>query len=419
MSDIAIRVEGLSKAYRITAGQARKPYHTLQEDLLALPRRVLRRSIGGGGAKETLWALDDLSFDVCEGEVLGVIGRNGAGKSTLLKVLSRITEPTRGQAEIYGRVGSLLEVGTGFHQELTGRENVYLSGAILGMRREEITRRFDEIIEFAGVQQFTETPVKRYSSGMYMRLAFAVAAHLDTEILIVDEVLAVGDAEFQKKCLGKMDAVAQSGRTVLFVSHNIGAVRSLCTSALWLDQGRIRALGLTEDVTLRYFSDIEDSGPVVEVSRSQHIRGNGEVTIESASLFDEEGVAKNTYLIGEPFQLKLVYKVNQPIEGTFWMFISSLDNVTVLSSFQRDVQAAACLDRSGTIVVAIDDISILPGNYSIAAGVFDSMRAMVDWADSIINFEVLPQFHNGQPFDYRVGLVTKTFSWNLLEGGIA
>jgi lipopolysaccharide transport system ATP-binding protein len=210
-------------------------------------RQPLRRS-----SNETFWALRDVTFDIARGEVVGIIGRNGAGKSTLLKILSNITRPTQGVVDLYGRVGSLLEVGTGFHQELTGRENIYLNGAILGMKRSEITRQFDEIVAFAGVEQFLDTPVKRYSSGMYVRLAFAVAAHLEPEILIVDEVLAVGDAEFQKKCLGKMENVASSGRTVLFVSHNEAAVRRLCTSAIYLRDGQVAFTGAPEEAFAHY-----------------------------------------------------------------------------------------------------------------------------------------------------------------------
>ena len=217
--------------------------------LLQAPLRRLRRS---APRRSDFWALKDVSFEVPPGEVLGVVGRNGAGKSTLLKVLSRITEPTTGRVELRGRVGSLLEVGTGFHPELTGRENIYLNGAILGMKRREIARKFDEIVAFAEVEQFLDTPVKRYSSGMYMRLAFAVAAHLEPEILLVDEVLAVGDAEFQKKCLGKMGDVAGEGRTVLFVSHNMGAVQTVCRRALLLDHGRVKMIGPAEEVVAEY-----------------------------------------------------------------------------------------------------------------------------------------------------------------------
>lgn len=238
MTDIAIRVDNLGKKYRIGTMQTR--YNTLRDSIVRAaqwPGRVIRE--GFHSDDEIIWALKDVSFDVKKGEVLGVIGRNGAGKSTLLKILSRVTEPTVGHAEIHGWVGSLLEVGTGFHPELTGRENIFLNGAILGMKRLEIERKFDEIVDFSGVEKFIDTPVKRYSSGMYLRLAFAVAAHLEPEILVVDEVLAVGDAEFQRKCLGKMSDVAQEGRTVMFVSHNMSAILRLTEKTLVLDNGKI------------------------------------------------------------------------------------------------------------------------------------------------------------------------------------
>lgn len=238
MTEIAVRVEGLGKMYRIGA-EARRPdslWDAAKQAALS-PFDYMRRITRAPTEDETLWALKDVSFEVKRGEVLGVIGRNGAGKSTLLNILSRITEPTEGSAEINGRVGSLLEVGTGFHPELTGRENVYLNGAILGMRKDEIDRKFDQIVVFSGIDKFIDTPVKRYSSGMRVRLAFSVAAHLDPEILLIDEVLAVGDAAFQKKCLGKMGHVAREGRTVLFVSHNLSAVNSLCDRALLLAEG--------------------------------------------------------------------------------------------------------------------------------------------------------------------------------------
>ncbi|MDZ4768862.1 MAG: ABC transporter ATP-binding protein, partial [Chloroflexota bacterium] len=246
MTNIAVRVENVSKSY--TIAHEGKRYRTLREDLIALiPGRGSPRT-----TRETFWALRDVSFEVPRGEVMGIIGRNGAGKSTLLKILARITKPTTGSIDLYGRVGSLLEVGTGFHPELTGHENIYLSGTILGMRRAEIARQFDAIVDFAEVEQFLDTPVKRYSSGMYMRLAFAVAAHLEPEILIVDEVLAVGDAAFQKKSLGKMGDVAKSGRTVLFVSHNMAAVEALCSRALLLERGRTAFLGAASEAIGRY-----------------------------------------------------------------------------------------------------------------------------------------------------------------------
>jgi lipopolysaccharide transport system ATP-binding protein len=247
-----VRVEKLSKQYRIGAQET--SYGTLRESIVDAVRAPLARLRGENGKRlpETIWALRDVSFEVAPGEVVGVIGRNGAGKSTLLKVLSRITEPTTGRVDLYGRVASLLEVGTGFHPELTGRENIYLNGAILGMRKAEIERKFSEIVAFAELEKFLDTPVKRYSSGMYMRLAFAVSSHLEPEILIVDEVLAVGDAAFQKKCLGKLDEVAKEGRTVLFVSHNMLAVQSLCTRVVWLDQGEIQDQGPARQVISQY-----------------------------------------------------------------------------------------------------------------------------------------------------------------------
>jgi lipopolysaccharide transport system ATP-binding protein len=238
MTDLAIRVENLGKEYRI--GTQIDSYPTLRDtlmDVVKWPVRMLRH--GYSSSVESIWALREISFDVRQGELLGVIGRNGAGKSTLLKILSRVTEPSEGYAEIHGRVGSLLEVGTGFHPELTGRENIFLNGAILGMKRGEIESKFDEIVDFSGVEKFIDTPVKRYSSGMYLRLAFAVAAHMEPEILVVDEVLAVGDAEFQRKCLGKMGDIAQEGRTVLFVSHNMSAIQRLTKEAIVLEKGKM------------------------------------------------------------------------------------------------------------------------------------------------------------------------------------
>jgi lipopolysaccharide transport system ATP-binding protein len=255
MTDIAIRVENLSKQYRIGAATSNTNLREALVNAFKTPFRRLQRVTGSADRDETIWALKDISFEVKRGEVVGIIGRNGAGKSTILKVLSRITEPTQGFAEVQGRVGSLLEVGTGFHLELSGRENIYLNGAILGMKRVEINSKFDEIVAFAEVEKFIDTPVKHYSSGMYLRLAFAVAAHLEPEILIVDEVLAVGDARFQKKCLNKMQDVGQKGRTVLFVSHNMHAITRLCERAILLEEGRVLQDGPSPQVVRTYMSN--------------------------------------------------------------------------------------------------------------------------------------------------------------------
>ncbi len=282
MSDIVIRAEGLGKKYLIGHETKREQYTALRDVLSrtakGFARSVLEMARGGqlivGDEVEEFWALKDVSFEIKRGDVSGIVGRNGAGKSTLLKVLSRITEPTEGRVEIKGRVASLLEVGTGFHPELSGRENIYLNGAILGMTRAEIRRKFDEIVAFAEVERFLDTPVKHYSSGMYVRLAFAVAAHLEPEILIVDEVLAVGDAEFQKKCLGKMHDVAELGRTVLLVSHNMGVIASLCENGIFLSKGQVAAVGSIQEVLQRYQRDGLAKTSAISISQNIEVSCN-------------------------------------------------------------------------------------------------------------------------------------------------
>ena len=284
----AIQVRHLGKRYQLGP---RLPYRTLREsvtDALRAPLRKLRRPRPGNNGTDHFWALKDVSFDVPAGECVGIIGRNGAGKSTLLKVLSRITEPTEGYADLHGRVGSLLEVGTGFHNELSGRDNIYLNGSILGMRKTEIDRKFDEIVAFAEVERFIDTPVKRYSSGMYMRLAFAVAAHLEPDILVVDEVLAVGDSAFQKKCMGKMGQVARQGRTVLFVSHNMAAVQSLCHSAVWLSGGRVLEQGPAGAVVQKYLQSV-DAGQSTPLRDRTDRTGDGTARIVSLRIEPAEG----------------------------------------------------------------------------------------------------------------------------------
>lgn len=325
MSDVAVRVENLGKLYQI--GE-REPYRALRDtltDAMYAPIRTLATALNGrrssviGRRNDSIWALKDVSFEVKKGEVVGIIGRNGAGKSTLLKILSRITEPTEGHAAIHGRVGSLLEVGTGFHPELTGRENIYLNGAILGMRKAEIEHKFDEIVAFAEIEKFIDTPVKRYSSGMYVRLAFAVAAHLEPEILLVDEVLAVGDAAFQKKCLGKMDDVAKEGRTILFVSHNMGAVSALCRKAIFLDQGLVTRIGHASQIIEAYLcSLLEASKYSLRDRRDRDGTGRGRIT--HAYLAAPEGTRLQQALSGYECILIIGYEASDRLAAPVFKF---------------------------------------------------------------------------------------------------
>jgi len=312
MSTVAIRAESIAKLYRV--GLKRRRHDTLRDQItdgvISLFRR--NRRAASTDKLETIWALKDISLEVKQGEILGIVGRNGAGKSTLLKILSRIVEPTSGRAEINGRVGSLLEVGTGFHGDLTGRENTYLNGAILGMKKTEIDRKFDEIISFAEIEKFVDTPVKRYSSGMYMRLAFAVAAHLEPEILIVDEVLAVGDVAFQKKCLGKMDSVARDGRTVLFVSHNLPAVIRLCERTILLDGGKLVLDGPTQEIVSDYLSSGLMSNAVKEWT-SEDTAPGGEITrLRAVRVRNAEGSVTDVFDIKEPVVVEMEYDVLTP-----------------------------------------------------------------------------------------------------------
>jgi lipopolysaccharide transport system ATP-binding protein len=302
-----IRVEGIAKRYRLGAEQ--NAYATLRESLTGAFRKPLRRLRGRESAGETLWALRDVSFEVAPGEVVGIIGRNGAGKSTLLKILSRITEPTHGRAELYGRVGSLLEVGTGFHPELTGRENIFLNGAILGMGRAEIVQKFDEIVAFAEVSRFIDTPVKRYSSGMYVRLAFAVAAYLEPEILLVDEVLAVGDASFQRKCLDKMREVGRHGRTVLFVSHNMPAVTRLCERTILLDEGGVVEDGPSHQVMGSYLRSGLDTTAMREWADLTKAPGNDIVRLRAVRVRTEDGRVADAVDIRCPVGVEMEFEV--------------------------------------------------------------------------------------------------------------
>jgi lipopolysaccharide transport system ATP-binding protein len=326
-----IRVQGLGKQYEL--GGARVPYSTLRESLMDLARRPVRALRNNGNATTTIWALKDLDFEIVPGEIVGIIGRNGAGKSTLLKILSRITEPTLGRVELYGRVASLLEVGTGFHPELTGRENIFLNGSILGMTRREIERKFDEIVAFSEVERFLDTPVKRYSSGMYVRLAFAVAAHLQPEILVVDEVLAVGDYAFQQKCLNKMQDVSTGGRTVLFVSHNMGAISRLCQRCIVLDKGRIVSSGPTAAAVQTYMT----SGLMERAEFTQSESADKAVNLLRIALVDESGEVRSEVPYDGSLRFMLEYEVNQTVTGTsVGIALFTVDGTCVLGSGDFD-----------------------------------------------------------------------------------
>lgn len=315
MSDIAIRVEHLSKQYRLGTAQPR--YETFRDAIVNAVQTPLRMIQGKVSSKsETFWALDDISFEIKHGEAVGIIGRNGAGKSTLLKILSRVTYPTLGRADLFGRIGSLLEVGTGFHPELTGRENIFLYGAILGMHNAEIQRKFDEIVDFAEVEKFLDTPVKFYSSGMYVRLAFAVAAYLESEILVVDEVLAVGDAQFQKKSLGKMEDVAHGGRTVLFVSHNMGMISSLCQRAILLNSGKIIQDSATATAIAQYYNSGMSSPYASDFTKSGIRIGDKYATLLEAHVEDEKGAISGDIDIHSSFKVKMKYALHNAVTNS-------------------------------------------------------------------------------------------------------
>ena len=339
MNEPAINVENISKLYRITHGAS--TYRSLREtltDLAMTPLRRLRRGAAHGVQMEDFWALKDVSLQVQPGEVVGLIGRNGAGKSTFLKILSRITRPTTGRISFKGRIGSLLEVGTGFHPELSGRENIFLNGAILGMSRREITAKFDEIVEFAEITQFLDTPVKRYSSGMYVRLAFAVAAHLEPEILLVDEVLAVGDAAFQRKCMGKMSAVAQQGRTIVFVSHNMGAITRLCQKVVWFEGGRIRENGDTAAIIAKYLSSgTQETGMTTYGENGAKAPGSEFAVLEQVRLRNHTGSISSSLDVRFPFAIEVQYRVLQRAANLrIGLRLNTPDGTVLLITTDRD-----------------------------------------------------------------------------------
>jgi lipopolysaccharide transport system ATP-binding protein len=422
MSDIAIRVEGLGKRYRIGTSRAR--YGTLRDSLtetFTAPFRRFRRNNNGhsdnsqsairSSQSDHIWALRDVSFEVKRGEVIGIIGRNGAGKSTLLKVLSRITEPTTGSVDIYGRVGSLLEVGTGFHPELTGRENIYLNGAILGMKKTEIEKRFDEIVSFAEVEQFIDTPVKYYSSGMYLRLAFAVAAHLEPEILIVDEVLAVGDAQFQKKCLGKIGDVAKAGRTVLFVSHNMGAITRFCQRAIWLDEGKVVIDSLSNEVVNRYHAQSLSVRPVWK--RPATAEADGEFAFLSIAVKDrdkEQGLFNGD----DPIFVEINYLVRRALAGCqIGTRIYTSEGIVIFTTSDADTFGASALPKEPGTYTSSFEIPpnlLAPGTYYLFAAAHLPNRSVYEVIDQAVVFEISPSGSLGS-LDGRLGIITPLIQW--------
>jgi lipopolysaccharide transport system ATP-binding protein len=406
-----VTVEGLGKEYRLgaTVGQA-----TLRETVMAWLKHPWR---GAGASPETFWALKDVSFTLAEGEVLGVIGANGAGKSTLLKILSRITEPTTGRAQLYGRVGSLLEVGTGFHSELSGRENIFLSGAILGMRRREIERKFNDIVSFAEMERFLDTPVKRYSSGMYLRLAFAVAAHLEPEILVVDEILAVGDAAFQRKCLGKMGDVAQEGRTVLFVSHNMAAVESLCSRCLLLDAGRVVADGDPQSVIERYLaSALARRGGRRHLHDHPGRRKGSRVEMRELAILGEDGAPTDSVRMDGTLRVQVAFDGGgQAVSPVLGLVVKTAQGMPLFGVNNRFIPGYEFRDTPrGTITCRLDHLPLTPGTYLLDL-YFGDPHGDRDTILDAISLEVVPGdvFGSGRVPPPAAGPVFHAATWEL------
>ncbi|MGB0109822.1 MAG: ABC transporter ATP-binding protein [Terriglobales bacterium] len=417
MTDVAIRCEGLAKQYRIGERESYKALRDVITDAFASPFRSLRsglRHSSNGSAsaeKPNIWALNDVSFEIKRGEVVGIIGRNGAGKSTLLKILSRITDPTHGHADIWGRVGSLLEVGTGFHPELTGRDNIFLNGAILGMNRAEIARKFDEIVAFAELEKFIDTPVKRYSSGMYMRLAFAVAAHLELEILLVDEVLAVGDASFQKKCLGKMGQVSREGRTILFVSHNMAAVKALCRKAILMRDGAVAASGMVADVADDYLLDTASGASAREWRDPATAPGNESVRISYIRISPPKGSAEITIDTGVQIEIgfeNLLENINLGCT----VYLTNREGVLIFESGHRISSDRDSRCGFYQVTGRIPGHLLNAGRYSLDVVFGKDQRYVLLRIDGVVSFEVEnTATGRGSNMSVAPGVIRPLLSW--------
>lgn len=406
----SIEVHGLSKRYLL--GE-RESSHQLREHLVKLLKFGAR-----GKRRESIWALRDVSFAVPEGQVVGIIGRNGAGKSTLLKVLSRITHPTSGSMRVRGRVASLLEVGTGFHEELTGRENVYLNGSILGMKRRDIERHFDAIVEFAGLSQYIDTPIKRFSSGMRLRLGFAVAAHLDPDILIVDEVLAVGDAGFQKKCIATMSDLRSGGRTVLFVSHNMAAVENLCSRGIWIDKGQIRMDDAAKDVIRAYLASYSGEDSAARELAVESRTGSGEMRYTNIELLSPDGSPSPMIQSGDALTLRLHFRANERIlRPSFGVrFYTSMGTlITDTSTWLHGVTIAAIEPGEGHVDLEFDALNLVPGRYMIALSIGGGAEEKLLDGDVQTFLDVEPSGAYGtvRVLNSRYGIVYFGQRWNV------
>ncbi len=397
MPDLAIRCQNLSKQYRIGSPET---YKTLRDTIANTALAPFRRSHNSQNGHRHIWALHDVTFEIQRGEVVGIIGLNGAGKSTLLKILSRITGPTRGTAQIYGRVGSLLEVGTGFHPELTGRDNIYLNGAILGMRKTEIDRKFDEIVAFAEVEKFLDTPVKRYSSGMYVRLAFGVAAHLETEVLLVDEVLAVGDAQFQKKCFEKMRDIGVQGRTILFVSHNMSAIRSICRQALIIEKGIVVAQGEIDQTVDQYLSRVNaslTSGTTVETNT---------FSVTAVEVISASGPVVKTF---DPVEVRVRFVPKTEIKDPgLYVSILTMDSRRLTGLDLKDFITTAPLPAGepAELGFTIEALPLLPGTYQLEVHLKDLSRHLVEFVPKTFEFEIAEtEVYGGRKLDGWFGNV--------------
>ena len=429
MAETVIKVESLSKQYRYGV----IGHGTLYKDLQSWwarfrgkedPNARITEHIGPGLDGERFWALEDINLEVHEGERVGIIGRNGAGKSTLLKILSRVTTPTKGLVKLKGRVASLLEVGTGFHPEQTGRENIFLNGAILGMTKAETRSKFDEIVDFSGLERFIDTPVKRYSSGMYVRLAFAVAAHLDSEIMLVDEVLAVGDVQFQKKCLGKMEDVARGGRTILFVSHNMAAIRNLCPRVVLLDKGKLLLDSSAEKTVAHYLDQNLVEGAIVSGAEIEQRmegkirRGNPFLRFKEIALLDQSGHCRNSFQSDEDIIVSIVFECIQPVEEPFIM-VSAVDEnaVPILSSQNRDDPKVT--ESSHRLARGVYNASCtLPGNTFGGKRFFLTVHLVYPktehvFVNKILGFEVVFKGYNNDFSDVGDAFIRPQLNWKM------